>query len=92
MASETKSAVSPELSASGEQLPPVDVEVNVLLSTSGQAPSPSKDFYQLLVKQDEVIWRVWRITLHPNSRFDRPTQLTQSHNDFLHDVSLQAVP
>ena len=41
--------------------PTTAVQRKKLYSASGQAPAPSKDFYELSVYKKEVIWRKWRI-------------------------------
>lgn len=62
----------------------------ILYETNGQAPAPSKDFYQVVITQDEVILRWWKISLRSEFRDARPGQYRESHQDFLDDASLQA--
>ncbi|XP_069474406.1 F-box only protein 36 [Ambystoma mexicanum] len=62
----------------------------ILFETNGQAPAPSKDFYQVLVTQQEVILRWWKISLRSEFRDARPGEFRESHQDFLDDSSLQA--
>ncbi|KAB5575017.1 hypothetical protein PHYPO_G00215820 [Pangasianodon hypophthalmus] len=61
----------------------------LLFETSGQAPSPSKDFYQLAVTKTEVIWRWWKISLRIQLQGTLPGEMKQSHVDFLNDARLQ---
>ncbi|XP_070537938.1 F-box only protein 36-like [Ptychodera flava] len=56
----------------------------ILLDLSGQAPSPLKDFHQLLVTKDEVIWRWWKISLR-NDKKVAPGEVRESHEDFVYD-------
>ncbi|XP_044288858.1 F-box only protein 36 [Varanus komodoensis] len=60
-----------------------------LFEARGQAPAPSKDFYQLMVTRKEVIFRWWKISLRSENREARPGELKESHEDFLDDPSLQ---
>nr|XP_020648267.1 F-box only protein 36 [Pogona vitticeps] len=60
-----------------------------LFEARGQAPAPSKDFYQLIVTRKEVIFRWWKISLRSEYREARPGELKESHEDFLDDPSLQ---
>ncbi|XP_042313415.1 F-box only protein 36 isoform X2 [Sceloporus undulatus] len=60
-----------------------------LFEARGQAPAPSKDFYQLIVSRKEVIFRWWKISLRSEYREARPGELRESHEDFLDDPSLQ---
>ncbi|XP_066475846.1 F-box only protein 36 [Tiliqua scincoides] len=60
-----------------------------LFEARGQAPAPSKDFYQVLVTRKEVIFRWWKISLRSEFRETKPGELRESHDDFLDDPSLQ---
>uniref|UniRef100_A0A8D0DSA1 F-box protein 36 n=1 Tax=Salvator merianae TaxID=96440 RepID=A0A8D0DSA1_SALMN len=62
---------------------------DILFEARGQAPPPSKDFYQLVVTRKEVIFRWWKISLRSEFREARPGELKESHEDFLDDPSLQ---
>ncbi|XP_028586990.1 F-box only protein 36 [Podarcis muralis] len=62
---------------------------DTLFEARGQAPAPSKDFYQLLVTKTEVIFRWWKISLRSEFREARPGELRETHEDFLDDPSLQ---
>jgi len=35
---------------------------------SGTAPAPSKDFFELVVHKDEIIFRKWRIKFSKNGK------------------------
>ncbi|KAM3866045.1 F-box only protein 36b [Diretmus argenteus] len=59
-----------------------------LFETSGQGPSPSKDFYHLLVTKSEVIWSWWVINLRNKNA--KPGQQRESHQDYLDGSRLQS--
>ncbi|XP_053479340.1 F-box only protein 36a isoform X1 [Ictalurus furcatus] len=61
----------------------------LLFETSGQAPAPSKDFFQLDVTKTQVIWRWWKISLHVKLQSTLPGEMKQSHKEFLNDERLQ---
>ena len=57
----------------------------VLFERTSQAPSPSKDFHQLIVTESNVIWRTWKVSLRKDQMGIPPSQNKQSHADFYHD-------
>lgn len=57
----------------------------VLYERTGQAPSPSKDFHQLIVTESNVIWRTWKVSLRKDQMGIPPQQNKQSHEDFYYD-------
>ncbi|XP_047449560.1 F-box only protein 36a [Mugil cephalus] len=59
-----------------------------LFQISGQGPPPSKDFFQLVITKNEIIWTSWKISLRPGSRGIAPRQLKSTHHNFLHDKML----
>lgn len=61
----------------------------ILFESRGQAPAPSKDFYQVVVTRKEVIFRWWKISLRSEFREAKPGELREPHEDFLDDPSLQ---
>ncbi|KAK6478608.1 F-box only protein 36-like isoform X1 [Huso huso] len=61
-----------------------------VFESNGQAPAPSKDFYQLVVTKKEVIWRFWKISLRSEFRTTNPGELREMHKEYLDDYSLQA--
>eukprot|EP00794_Sanderia_malayensis_P011330 gene11330-12516_t len=63
---------------------------NILFEKSGQAPSPSKDFHQLLVTESEVLWRSWRISLRKDQIRIPPSQKRISLEDFRYDTVTHA--
>lgn len=63
---------------------------HVLFEKSGQAPSPSKDFHQLLVTEGEVLFRSWRISLRKDQLKVPPSQKRVSHEDFRYDALTEA--
>ncbi|XP_075125149.1 F-box only protein 36 [Leptodactylus fuscus] len=62
----------------------------ILFEGNGQAPAPSKDFYQLVVSRGEVILRWWKISLRSEFREARPGEQKESHEDFVDDSTLHA--
>ncbi|XP_072248765.1 F-box only protein 36a [Leuresthes tenuis] len=60
-----------------------------LFQISSQGPPPAKDFFQLVVAKDQVIWTSWKISLRLEGRGIPPTRLKMTHGDFLHDKKLQ---
>ncbi|XP_056420477.1 F-box only protein 36 isoform X1 [Hyla sarda] len=62
----------------------------ILFECNGQAPAPSKDFYQLIVSRSQVILRWWKISLRSEFRTARPGELKESHEDFVDDSTLHA--
>ncbi|CAK8697829.1 F-box only protein 36-like [Clavelina lepadiformis] len=68
------------------------VKNGVLLDVSEQAPSPSKDFVNMMVTTNEVIWRYWRINpqcLKSDVKI-APTETKENHHDFLHNLDLHS--
>ncbi|XP_016107681.1 F-box only protein 36a [Sinocyclocheilus grahami] len=61
----------------------------ILFETAGQGPPPSKDFFQFVITQKEVIWRWWKISVRSEFRGAPPGEIKQLHNDFLNDARLQ---
>ena len=57
----------------------------VLYERTAQAPSPSKDFHQLIVTESEVIWRTWKVSLRKEQMGVPPSQNKLSHADFYDD-------
>uniref|UniRef100_A0A3Q3L2E6 F-box domain-containing protein n=1 Tax=Mastacembelus armatus TaxID=205130 RepID=A0A3Q3L2E6_9TELE len=51
-------------------------------------PPPLKDFFQLVITKDEVIWKSWKIPLRVDCRGAPPKELKTSHQDFLHHKML----
>ena len=73
-----------------------DVELDIKMSKgfiyvekAGQAPSPSKDFHQLIVTETEVIWRTWRIALRRDERGIPPNQRKVDWADFAQEELMQ---
>ena len=62
-----------------------------LYDITGQAPSPSKDFCQILVTEKGIIWRRWKITLRNFSQGTAPSpnEVVMNYEDFLNDKSFQ---
>lgn len=62
----------------------------VFIEKVGQAPSPSKDFHQLVVNENEVIWRTWRIVIRRDERGMPPIQKKVLWDEFDDDALLQS--
>ena len=62
--------------------------VEKVFTATGQAPSPSKDFFELVVAKDRIIWRVWRIK-YKNHRMIMPSEDTLSYEDYQYDGRVQ---
>ncbi|XP_054461264.1 F-box only protein 36a [Anoplopoma fimbria] len=60
-----------------------------LFQMSGQGPPPQKDFFQLLINKNEVIWRSWKISVRLDSKGAAPKEQKTSHDNFLHQKTLQ---
>lgn len=62
-----------------------------LYEKSGQAPSPSKDYCQILVTTKGVAWRVWNITLRNTAHgwYPKPTEDIMTLADYEYDKTLQ---
>ena len=63
--------------------------VKVFIEKVSQAPPPSKDFHQLVVNENEVIWRTWRIAIRSDQRGMPPTQKKVPWDEFDDDTLLQ---
>ncbi|XP_052008981.1 F-box only protein 36a [Xyrauchen texanus] len=61
----------------------------VLFEADGQGTAPCKDFYQIIITHNEVIWRWWKISIRSEFRGTPPGEIKQSYNDFLQDDRLQ---
>lgn len=62
----------------------------VLYERRGQAPSPSKDYHQLKVTEDSVIFGTWRISLRKDSVGKSPTQNKLTYEDFYYDTQVSS--
>lgn len=58
-----------------------------LYTAAGQAPSPSKDFFELIVAKDRVVWRSWRIR-HKNHTMLLPAEESLSYEEFQNEVHI----
>ncbi|XP_026169154.1 F-box only protein 36a [Mastacembelus armatus] len=65
-----------------------DLARGQLFLICGQGPPPLKDFFQLVITKDEVIWKSWKIPLRVDCRGAPPKELKTSHQDFLHHKML----
>ncbi|EDO33681.1 predicted protein [Nematostella vectensis] len=62
---------------------------HIYLEKTAQAPSPSKDFHQLIVQDGEVLWRTWRISARKDQRYIPPSQRRVPWEDFDDDALTQ---
>lgn len=62
-----------------------------ILNIGAQAPSPSKNYCQLMVTQENIIFRSWQISLHTNADSRYPSENSSSYEDFVHDDILQRI-
>eukprot|EP00795_Rhopilema_esculentum_P005852 gene5852-11174_t len=62
--------------------------IEKVFTASGQAPSPSKDFFELIIAKDRVIWRAWRIK-YKNHRMIMPSEECISYDEFQDDNRIQ---
>ncbi|XP_038549128.1 F-box only protein 36a [Micropterus salmoides] len=60
-----------------------------LFEIRGQGPPPTKDYFQLVITKNEVIWTSWKISVRVECRGAAPKELKASHEDFLHQKMLQ---
>lgn len=63
---------------------------HIYLEKTGQAPSPSKDFHQLIVQDHEVIWRTWKVSLRKDLKAIPPSQRKVPWGDFDYDEITQS--
>lgn len=63
--------------------------VEKVFTATGQAPSPSKDFFELVVAKDRIIWRVWRIK-YKNHRMIMPSEDCLTYEDYQYDGRVQS--
>lgn len=61
-----------------------------LFEITAQDKAPKKDFCQLVVTKEKVLFRRWVISLRVEARSLRPLEAQLSHEDFLEDDSLQS--
>ncbi|CAH1781423.1 unnamed protein product, partial [Owenia fusiformis] len=64
-------------------------ENGVVFDYSSQAPSPCKDFCQILITKKEVIFRLWKISPRVEGKFP-PTEIRGPYEDFEYDERLQS--
>ena len=61
-----------------------------LYAQSAQMPSPSKDFCQIVITEQGVVWRRWTISPRTitNHSYAAPSETVMSYEEFLFDKSL----
>ena len=60
----------------------------VLLEKRGQAPSPQKDYHQLVVTDEHVTLTTWTISLRKESIGKGPTQNKLTYDEFYYDTQM----
>ncbi|ELT97998.1 hypothetical protein CAPTEDRAFT_130358 [Capitella teleta] len=60
-----------------------------LFNCAEVAPAPSKDYCQVLVTKDQVIFRRWPVTLRKSDKVT-PGETKDTYDDFEHDDRLQS--
>jgi len=60
----------------------------ILFEKRGQAPSPLKDYHQLVVTEDHVSFVTWKISLRKDSIGKGPVQNKLTHEDFYYDTQM----
>lgn len=58
---------------------------NEILNIACQAPSPSKNYCQLLMTHTHIIYRWWEISLHSTSDSRCPGEIKNSFDQFIND-------
>lgn len=61
-----------------------------ILNMGAQAPSPSKNYCQVVLNHTNVLFRTWNISLHVNSDSRFPSENISSYDDFVHDEVMQS--
>ena len=64
------------------------VPIQKVFTATGQAPSPSKDFFELVVAKDRIIWRAWRIK-YKNHKSIMPSEDCLTFEDYQYDGRVQ---
>ncbi|XP_064639162.1 F-box only protein 36-like [Lineus longissimus] len=64
-------------------------ESGVLLDVADVAPSPCRDYCQIMVTRTEVIFRWWKISSRNDARVN-PGEIRECHEDFLFDERCQS--
>lgn len=67
-----------------------DTKNNEILNEGAQAPSPSKDYCQLILTNDRVIYRRWKISIRSGDSAMRwPVEVKDAYNDFIENDLVQ---
>ena len=61
----------------------------VLVNFAARAEAPSKDYCQLYVTTEQVIFRWWKVSIRNNATI-RPGEIKDTHEEFLHDERAQS--
>ncbi len=61
---------------------------NEILNIAAQAPSPSKNFYQLLMTNKLIILRWWEISRRSTSESRYPGERRSTYDEFSEDAEL----
>ena len=60
-----------------------------ILNVGAQAPSPSKNYCQLIMTQEQIIFRWWQISLRNSADSRYPGESIDTYEDFIYDELLQ---
>lgn len=63
---------------------------HIIFERTGQAPSPSKDFHQLLVSNTHVTLRGWKVSVRKDQRLIPPSQRKIAWGEFDEDTRMQS--
>ncbi|XP_074657463.1 F-box only protein 36-like isoform X2 [Tubulanus polymorphus] len=67
----------------------IPTEKGIIFEYSDVAPSPSRDFCQIIVSKEEVVFRWWKISSRNDARV-APGQVRETHEEFLDDDRTQS--
>ncbi|KAI0216946.1 F-box only protein 36 [Lamellibrachia satsuma] len=62
----------------------------VILNEAAVAPPPCKDYHQIFITTEQIIFRWWKISLRSDAKVAPPGEIILSHEDFLSDDRTQS--
>ena len=60
-----------------------------IMRESGQAPAPSKDFHEVLVTEQSIVWRTWPISIRSGGH-PHPTERVIPKEDYQYDYNTRS--
>jgi len=66
-----------------------DTKSKEFLNYAATAPAPSKDYCQIMVTFDEIIYRWWKISRRNDAEKLHPGEIKSKYDDFAHDENMQ---